>query len=225
MRTVLNRPDFKPEYLIDFLKKQFALKEEYEARVGVQQDFTLETHTLIVMREFEKYFSDQRLPGGTGLGLFRLTLALHDIGKPRAIKAGDKRQQHGHTLEIIHGLKEKFLLRSDDIKLLLAILNGDPIGSFLKGEISLDVSRQQILHNGERSGCTHGIFFPLLVIYYQCDVCAYTSSGGLITALDSLYQWKEGGSEIVFDEAKGRLKFAAPTEEVFQQLEGAVLQG
>ena len=60
------------------------------------------------------------------------------------------------------------------------------------------------------------------MIYYQTDISAYTSSAGILTPLDYLFEWREGGKEIAFDASRGRLRFAPPTQEMMDQLESAV---
>ena len=222
MKEILENPQFKPEDLVDYLKKHYSLKAEYEAWLDPMKNYTLETHTVAVMYEFEKYFGKRELPEKKNRGFFRLLLALHDVGKPRAIKEGDKRLQHQHTLEILHGLRDDLCLPEADIRLLFALINGDPVGSYLKEIMTLEDSRDQILKNAQRSTRKNDLFFDLLLIYYQVDVCAYTSSAGILSPLDHLFVWKPGTSEILLDEERKHLKFAAPIEKKLQLLERAV---
>lgn len=93
--TVLNQNPFKPEDLVGLFTKDWGL--DYEADAGVWEGYTIRQHTLMVMGQFEKYFSHSSLPANMDRNLFRATLALHDIGKPEAIRMGGKHLQHEYT--------------------------------------------------------------------------------------------------------------------------------
>jgi len=89
---VLDNPDYTPEALISLFERD--LSKEYNADSGVREKYSIKRHTLMVMGQFEKYFGRCELPAGVTKNFFRVFLALHDIGKSRAIKeTGDKHNQ------------------------------------------------------------------------------------------------------------------------------------
>jgi hypothetical protein len=218
MKTVLDQQPFRPEDLIRFLKNDELLRKEFETNVGVGVDFTLETHTLAAMRLYERYFSKVSLPGGVDRGLFRVMLAVHDIGKPRAIAEGDKRRQHHHTRILIEHLRHRLPFHVKEVKILAALVDGDPIGSYMKGIGTLEEAKDKILLMAKTAQMPPAVFFDLLTVYYQADVAAYTSKGGVMNTLDSLYEWNEAHDEIKFDTERRRLKFAASIETLYEKL-------
>ena len=128
----LNAPDFEPKKLIEALKKVLSLGPLYSMSVGVWEGYTLEEHTLLVMSQFEKYFSATQLPGKGDKQIFRILLALHDIGKPQAVADGRKDEQHARTLEIINEIKEELPLSPEQLNVVMSLVDGDPIGLFIR---------------------------------------------------------------------------------------------
>lgn len=89
--------ELTPVEIINFLKAaHIKIKRAYESKV---RHYLLERHTLLVMNQFEEYFATAELP--IQKNLFRLILALHDIGKPKAFAEGNKSRQHFHTKRIL----------------------------------------------------------------------------------------------------------------------------
>lgn len=62
LNRVLDSPDYNPKALISLFEK--ALNKEFDADSGVREKYSIKTHTLMVMRQFEKYFSKNELPAG-----------------------------------------------------------------------------------------------------------------------------------------------------------------
>lgn len=68
---------------------------------------------------------------------FRTFLLLHDVGKPKAFQAGDKKQQHKYTQEIIKQVWNKTKLSEKELSLVLALSGGTLWVNIFKGCLAL----------------------------------------------------------------------------------------
>jgi hypothetical protein len=196
-----------PGALLDELSLSREFLGYLNANVGVQQSFTLRAHTLCVMDCFEKHFAQRPGLDARERGLFRLFLALHDIGKPLAIKAGDKRWQHRFTVDILMRTRGFYPVNDAEFADWIALVDGDPLGAYLKGEMGAAAAGEQVRKMASRSSLPFTEFCRRLMMYYQCDVSAYTRRAGLMGALDGLFEWDASG-EIRFDPERELLVFA-----------------
>ena len=88
--------------LVGFFEKRHP--HIYSGDVGVWEGYTLKEHTLMVLNQYEKYFGDKKLPGNLDHRVMRVALALHDIGKPEAVKIGSK-QLHTNIQSLFYKVK------------------------------------------------------------------------------------------------------------------------
>ena len=88
---IVMKEPFEPRELVGFMKEVFP--EPYAKVMEVWEKYTLERHTLMVLGQFEKYFSKTVLPASLKNSHFRLFLAIYDLGKPEAEIDGDKSKQ------------------------------------------------------------------------------------------------------------------------------------
>ncbi len=177
---------------------------EYGADKGVREGYTLQRHTLMVLGQYDTYFSWKDLPQGIDRGLFRLLLALHDIGTPHAIhETGDKRNQHRYTVEMMQRVLEAVGYAQSDVALALAIVSGDPIGRYLKGRKPASATCEELVRLAEPTGRGPAEFLDILLTYYQVDAGAYTTDADGIRALDFLFD---------FDRENGAMRFSVPME-------------
>lgn len=214
----LNHETFSPQLLINSLKEIPELKREYRKRV---RHYILERHTILVLSEFEKYFGSKDFPQSMDKSLFRLMLALHDIGKAKAAEEGNINQQHEITKQIILNIKDQLPINNKDLILLLSIINDDPIGLYMQNKISLHTAKSIIVRNAKNCGLSINVFFRILVIYYQSDVASYTKDAGGLRFLEWLFEYN--GNTKVFDKKTNRLKFSDRIETKFKNLKLAVL--
>ncbi len=196
-----------PAAVLDELSLDRKFLGHLNANVGVQQSFTLRTHTLRVMDCFEKHFAQLPRLGARERGLFRLFLALHDIGKPLAIEAGDKRWQHRFTVDLLARTRDRYPVTDAEFTDWIALVDGDPLGAYLKGEVGAAAAGEQIRRMASRSSLPFAAFCRRLVVYYQCDVSGYTRRAGLMGALDGLFEW-DASDEIRFDRESELLVFS-----------------
>lgn len=209
---VLGAVPFSPEALLAGLKEDPFLREECAKNVGLFRFCSLEEHVLRVLGQFEWYFPRNQFPAGMSREFFRLFLALHDIGKPRALQEGDKSRQHRYTAEVLKSRLPQWGYASQQVRLGVSLADGDPIGTYLKGgELARSVREMAAMARG--AGCAPADFFDLLTIYYQVDAGSYTTDAGGNGFLDHLF---------IFDRPHRKISFSAEISPRFQELATAV---
>jgi len=205
LETTFNDPLYKSEKLIQLLEKNFC--HYFAQDVGVCQGYTLKQHTQLVLNQFEHYYHDTPLPGLIDKRFFRLLLALHDIGKPKAIENGDKKLQHLFTPPMVKDILKTLHFSIQEINIGLALLSQDPLGGYLKNKIDLKSAAGQIKKMAQKTELSLEIFYNLLLVYYKCDAGSYTVDAGGLPGLDHLFE---------FDRKNRKIEFAEPwAEKIF----------
>ena len=207
--------DYSGSGIINALKKNPELSFWYEQSLPGPDDLTLETHTLAVIENFQKYFNYQNLFVNDKEYLF--CLALHDIGKPSAILAGDKYSQHSYTINILEEIRDLLPIDNISFQKMKALIDGDPIGKYLDNRYSLSADESCVLFSdmaGE-SRIKGDEFWKMLVIYYQCDAAGYDFLQKRLFLNDS-----NDSIELLPD--KSRFLFKNGYEEKFSELDGLI---
>ncbi len=212
---------FNPQALIAILKNDPVLSNDFPRSVGVEEGYSLEQHTFMVLNQFETYFAQQKLPAGLNPDFFRILLALHDAGKPRAIREGNKAMEHPYTLALINKLRADLPFRDEAIDVIAAIIKKDVIGMYLRDKLSLEGAERQILLLAQNLKIPLYNFFQYLTIFYQCDTASYTADAGGQKSLEFLFTYRNGGK--VFDPQRKRLLFSQRTESKFSILEARII--
>lgn len=205
---VLNSSDYAPEALVALFKRDFS--STYSKDKGVREKYTLEKHALMVMRQYEKYFSQRELPAGITNSFFRVFLVLHDIGVPESIKkTGDKHYQHRYTVEIMSSVLNQLDFSEHEVKIAVALVSEDVIGSYIRGRYSGKKATEELGKMADEAGLPFYDFMKLLLVFYQVDAGSYTEDAGGFKSLDHLF---------VFDEAKGQMDFSVNVAAKVDQL-------
>lgn len=192
LEAVLENPDHAPEEVLDLLDADF--NESFAAGIGVWEGYSLREHTLMVMNQFRKYFQ------GADIGdkkLFEFILALHDIGKPKAVSENAKHKQHEYTKKILLPLLTRLGYEQKDIALAESLIDGDAIGGYLKGN-GITESANTILNMAQKSGLPVEKFWNLLTTYYQVDAGSYTEDAGGLRSLDFLFSFAPESKTMAF---------------------------
>lgn len=210
LEAVLNNIPFNPSSLIGLFEKDYG--SEYAASAGVWEGYTIKEHTLMVMGQFEKYFSNSPLPAGIDKNLFRTMLALHDIGKPEAIRSGGKHLQHEYTAKIMNSILSELGYSQQEKNLALALVSGDSIGDSIKTG-NIQTSAAEIVKAARVAGVPPEEFFDLLTIFYRVDAGSYTEDAGGKRSLDSLFE---------FDKERKQLRFSPQTNATITRLKAKV---
>lgn len=105
VETLSQNPYMKPEKIIKLAKQTPGYKEIFEADAGNWEKFTLEEHTETTLRLFDQNYADI-LPSSI-LPTMRMALLVHDLGKPVAVKRGEKaNQKHYNDAYAEHFLRQ-----------------------------------------------------------------------------------------------------------------------
>ena len=207
LKEIFKDQEFSPEKLVVLLEKQYP--DTYKQGVGVWEGYTLEQHTLMVMRQFEKYFGDKDLSSGIDKNMFRLILALHDVGKPEAISKGGKYLQHEYTQKYIQSLFGHLDIDKKHTDLALVLVSDDPIGKYLTSRMDATQTKEVIEEMSSKARIPIDEFFELLCTYYKLDAGSYTENAGGFRSLDNLFD---------FDEENNNLNFAPNVQDRIDQL-------
>lgn len=199
----------------------------YSKSAQVSEGYTVEQHATLVLRQFEKYFAGSFTEAEKAT--LRLTIALHDIGKPLGAK-----EQHKHTISIIQRLvqedeqrvqENKLFIDERQANLAIALINGNPIGDYLDPQIKtpLNATVETIKSMAKRANMPLSDFFKLLTVYYQSDAASYTlDAGGISDSLGYLFERGADMEGFIFDKQTQRLKFSEDNEAAFKTLEKAI---
>jgi hypothetical protein len=178
--------------------------------------YSLEVHTTRVMRQFEKYFANIPPAGGLRPEVLRWGLALHDIGKPIALN--HNRPQHECTLEVISHIAPHLPLSADELRIVIALIDGDPIGQCFQKFCSVTEARDEVIGMAARAGMQIMEFYELLTHYFQADTGAYTTDAGASGHLNHQFVFEPSSGLLQLHASGRRLVFAAGFEETYQAI-------
>lgn len=152
--------------------------------------YFLKEHTLLVLNAYEKYFGSRQL--NIEQNLFRVFLALHDIGKPIANEEGDKSDQYKYTQQIIKKYWNQLPFDDEDLKVALALSEGDYIGQYMQGILPLESTLSSLEEVAKKYNLELLYLAELYSVYYQSDIAAYTQDDGGIKFLENLFHYQNG---------------------------------
>jgi hypothetical protein len=184
--------------------------------------YTLETHTNLVCNVFERYFAPN-YSESISLELFRSLLILHDIGKSKAFIEGNKNNQYEYTKHIIKNLWKNLSYSQIELSIVLALLDGDCLGDYFQGKLTISEVRTKIYDLAETCNLTAESFFRIYAVYYQCDIASYTADAGGIKFLEHLFEYKDGKK--IFDESERLIKMSPNYREMYKQLKNEIENG
>jgi len=226
---ILNK-NINDEEIVSLFKKFEVFKNAYETSI---RHYRLEIHTLLVLNQFSEFFSQNDFVNSflnKYFGVeyfsnvwFRVFLALHDIGKAKAFKHGDKSLQYKFSKEIILLVSSNLPFNNGVIPIYIALLENDSLGEYFQNKLSLEATKSQLSELASNCGLIGNDFLKLFMVYYQCDIAAYTADAGGIKFLEHLFEYKNG--QKVFDEEEGLLKMSPKYWEMYQQLKNEIENG
>lgn len=196
---------FVPNSIINYIKNDKKFKTLYELKV---RQYTIEGHTVLVIKQFEKYFSN--VDCVIKKSLFRILLSLHDIGKGKAFHDGDIGMQHTLSVEFINELAVSLDLSANQLQLITTVVSTDIIGLYFQAKIG---KVQAVLKINELAASVNMLpsqYLRLMLIYYQVDAGSYTQDAGGMPFLERVFEYQEGKK--VFDHERKLLKFSSVYE-------------
>ena len=105
----------------------------------------------------------------------KFVIALHDIGKPLAVRAGDKRRQHEFTLPILKKALADYGFSEAESKLAHALVDHDVVGNFVKRRIDAIAARAALNEIANGAGLALADFIPIQLLFYTVDASSYPS--------------------------------------------------
>ncbi len=193
LKDKIIKKDKLDEIYDKFLRVPFANKVKdkyhniYEKDAWVWEKYSIATHTAMVLNNFEKFFAQDKFPKIFDREIFKLILALHDIGKPEAIENEGKEAQHGYTAKMIEEFFDEMEIEEKYKKFAISLIWIDVVWEYLQDKISLDEAREEIEKRAVNSGFDTKTFVELLIIFFRVDAGAYTTGAGGFEALDKLF--------------------------------------
>lgn len=210
-------PRFDAASFAEAVARLPALRERWHRPVGVAEGLTLAQHTRMVLAQFTKYFGRPAYP-------LAVALCLHDAGKPDAAARGMVRDPRELTRPIFFDAFAQLGLQRSEAERWWPLVEGDPIGLYLRRYQSLDAAAKSIAEGAKRSGLDLQTFFGHLTRYYQADAGSYTVDAGLPSpSLDELFA-RDPRAAFVVQSSPVRLRFNPPVERAFGELERRVKQ-
>ncbi|MEO6508645.1 MAG: hypothetical protein ABIO02_01715, partial [Patescibacteria group bacterium] len=195
IRSIVESEDYTPTMLIEALKSSPYIKTLYEMSAGVQEGYSTEEHTDMVMNQFEKYFSNAFESSVISREELRLLLALHDIGKPMAVRVtGSTEAQHEYTKKVMNYALQSLELSPTKVDTLISLVDQDIIGEYFKGSISAGDATTQITELSSTIGVTSSDLLATLRMFYISDASAYTTDAGAPGGLDNVFSFQQDGN-------------------------------
>jgi len=151
----------------------------FAADAGVYERYTIKEHTLRVLQVFQtqkSYYHLDQLKLAPEVRLSKtliMTLALHDIGKPKAIMVGNKGLQHEFTLPILEEQFTKYKYSSNEIDLAKALVDNDVIGELLQGQLTAQQAATKLQVCANEAHMQLKDFFLLQQLFYASDAGSY----------------------------------------------------
>lgn len=191
--------------LLILLKKHYILKFWFSQPVGGSDNFNLEEHTALVLKNYETYYSKNRNLFSDSQ--FKVFLAFHDIGKPKAFLENMKFKQHEYSINIINSLSSELNMPNDLCKKIKVIIDGDPIGRYLdkRYNISINASLEIAYSMANKLNLSIQEIWENLIVYYQCDAAGYYSLRNKIFLTDF-------NDQLIYSNEKQRLLFKEEEE-------------
>ncbi len=197
--------NYSPHNLIHALSEALDISKDYDTDSMVRENLSVRQHTLMVLGQFDNYFSHTKLPLGIGVDKWRILFALHDVlGKPEAIKRGDKTLQHEILREHLPAALKKLGFRAKDIKIAQAVLGNEAIGAYVQNEIDDKKVVEYVDKIVTVAKCSPQEALMSMVMYWMVDAGAYTSDAGTDGNLDFLFE---------FDRLNRQMKILPPASD------------
>ena len=164
--------------LIKLLCEYPNLKKLYDGSAQVSEGYTIEQHTLMVLRQYsdqKKFFNlnECKLDHITCNidRVLRIALALHDIGK----SLGPKEKQHEYTIPILQSALKKWKFSEKEIALATALIDHDCIGELLQPQYKQtpEMAVEKLKKLAHQANIDLHSFFTIQHLFYISDASAY----------------------------------------------------
>lgn len=205
----IGQTDLSGPALIDLFSVNPKIYRLFNSDAGVNGELTIREHSLRVLKIFDTNLERGELKatrvsdGVRVASVMRAALALHDIGKPLAILAGDKALQHQFTIPILQREMRRVGFNQKEIALAKALVEGEVIGQLLQKMISIEQAEFVLKQYAARVEMSPDDFFSLKAAFYIADAGSYH------TLRDKVFQEINGTlvpRDPIFSQLKARMK-------------------
>ncbi len=192
----------KPQEIVRIARRTPGFDEVFEADAGNWEGFKLAEHTETVLRVFDDNYADY-IPAST-LPVIRLALLVHDIGKPEAVRRGDKKNQKQYNVAYAKKFMQLNNIDGATSELVLSMIGeGMSFTSEMIANRGSIVSKWRLMNYCERIAKkyldtdqvdreTIVGFRNILEILQTCDSAAYTTMA--ITRAQNNVRYRNYGS-------------------------------
>ncbi|MDP1607993.1 MAG: hypothetical protein Q8L98_01620 [Chlamydiales bacterium] len=179
------RKTLKGYEVIETLKLFGELKEFYKKSAGVGEGYTVETHTKMVLDVLKHDFENNAefLAFLEKISLtfeeFKLFLALHDIGKGRAVDEVPyrcperKEKELRYTIETIQKHAARFAISPRIVRIFEALLLDDFMGDYFQCDLSLDRAVSAVMRSANHCFLEPEDMLELQLYFNKIDASSY----------------------------------------------------
>lgn len=213
----LQPANYTPTALLKLFSRQFG--KEYQTKLGLGSgEFTIGDHTRMVLQQFDRYLAHEELPMKVDSSLFRVIVALHDLGKAQAIEEGDAGKQHQYTPAIVQKTLQELQYPPEQIQIAVALCGEDPLGVLFKNRLpekGAEMAFQKLKSLSEKLKAKLEDIYQLFLAFYKADASSYTVKAGFKRFLDELF---------VFQDQYRQIEFATKAQDRIDLLEEKIYQ-
>lgn len=178
-KTPVVKPIRPSAEILDDVGKDAQVAAMLDKDAGVGEGYSIRQHTEMVLDVYRQQADADglaRLHIAKKLDLARFmedALALHDIGKPDAIAAGSKREQHRFTGPILERVMRDRGWNDQAVALARALVLHDTVGGLVRGFVSTDEAERQLRKRADEAGVSPAELWALQKAYFTADAASY----------------------------------------------------
>lgn len=167
------------DLLDDLASRHEAIAGAIDEDAGVKEGYTIGEHTRRVLANY-RVQSDQSeiadLSGRLGMDVGRLmehAVALHDMGKPQAVKLGQKSRQHEFTKPILEQVLRDEGFADSEVALASTLVNNDILGKVLQGKKDASTAIRELEAAAKQANVPLQDYLRLQTLLYVSDAASY----------------------------------------------------
>ncbi|GEM_PF-5088787 len=178
-KIILAQPKANGNQIMEVMAGQFNdLNPLFEADAGVAEGYTIRQHNNLIYSVYNDqagyYLPHLKVPEGVELDpLMKATIALHDIGKPEAIAAGNKLNQHLYTIPILEQKLRELGFSEQEVKIAKNIVDNDALGELAQKVISPKEAYGQLTLLAKNSEMDIADYYELQKLFFTSDAASY----------------------------------------------------
>lgn len=158
--------------LDDLAARYPEVAEAFAGPTGTPEFASIREHTAAVFDRYQKSGASMGVPELDAV--MPTIIALHDIGKPAAIAAGDKNRQHEMTLPILERVMRADGATDKQVSFAKAIVGQDIIGQLVRGQLDVGEAQVEMAFAAFDAGVSQEQFHSIAQAMYNADAGSYS---------------------------------------------------